>query len=306
MRYYELEPEDNHFHSIVADITHQCNMNCANCYIPNRDIPDINLERFYDLLSRLPTRTWIRLIGAEPTMHPDLPNIIRTILGMRHRVSLTTNGLKLASPRYLDSLVEAGAYYFLISMNGADDDIVYQELDSGRYAGLKVKALENVLKRGLTVNTGTIIAKGINEITIKRQVEVVVEAAKRAGIRFDKNPWKRITPVLRMKSVGEIGRHMGGDRTYQMKDLKDMCSSLFSIDTFTKVESGLNLLKHGDGPSYTFDINTEVGKLHIRLIDWAVDEDGVVDAGNQNRGRITQDFRLAPFFEHVKQNEFQY
>ena len=79
-------------------------------------------------------------------------------------------------------------------MNGADDDVVYQELDSGRYAGLKVKALENVLKRGLTVNTGTIIAKGINEITIKRQVEVVVEAAKRAGIRFDKNPWKRITP----------------------------------------------------------------------------------------------------------------
>ena len=308
MKYYELEPEDNHFHSVVADITHKCNMNCANCYIPNRDIPDIDLFRLYDAIIRLPKRTWIRLIGAEPTMHPDLPEIIKTILGYGHRVSLTTNGLKLASPAYLDSLVGAGAYYFLISMNGADDDEVYKELDSGPYAGLKVKALENVLKRSLTVNTGTIIAKGVNEITLQRQPELVVEVAKKAGIRFDQNPWKRITPVLRIKSVGEIGRNMGGSRTYQMEEMIDMCKNVFGkkSNDFLKVESGLNLLKHGDGPSYTFDLDTDVGKIHIRLIDWAVDEDGVVDAGNKNRGRFTEDFKIAPFFEHVKENEFGY
>ena len=306
MEYYELAPEDNHFHSIVADITHKCNMNCANCYIPNRDVPDIDLHRLLDSISKLPTRTWIRLIGAEPTMHPNLPYIIRAIIGLGHRCSLTTNGLKLASNKYLDQLVNAGAYYFLISMNGADDDIIYKELDSGSYAGLKVRALENVLKRKLTVNTGTIIAKGVNEITLKRQPELVVEVAKRVGIRFDQNPWKRITPVLRIKSVGDIGRNMGGSATYQMEDMIDMCRKQFGVKEFTRVESGLNLLKHGDGPSYTFDIHTDVGLIHVRLVDWAVDEDGVVDAGNKNRGRFTQDFKIAPFFEHVKKNEFGY
>lgn len=306
MQYYELEPENNTFHSIVADITHKCNMNCANCYIPNREIPDIDLKSMYNVIGRLPKRTWIRLIGAEPTMHPDLPDIIRTILSMKHRVSLTTNGLKLASPKYLDSLVDAGAYYFLISMNGADDDVVYRQLDDGPYAGLKTRALYNVLKRGLTVNTGTIIAKGINEQTIKQQVKTICRAAREAGVRFDQNPWKRITPVVRIKSVGEIGRHMGGERTYQMDELKGLCEEAFGPLEFEEVESGLNLLKHGDGPSFTFPLETPLGLIHIRLIDWAVDEDGVVDSGNKNRGRFTRRFKIAPFFEHVKMNEFGY
>ena len=33
--YYELDPEDNHFTDVTADVTHQCNMTCQNCYIPN-------------------------------------------------------------------------------------------------------------------------------------------------------------------------------------------------------------------------------------------------------------------------------
>ena len=40
MNYYELLPEKNTFSNIVVDLTHRCNMECANCYIPNRDIPD--------------------------------------------------------------------------------------------------------------------------------------------------------------------------------------------------------------------------------------------------------------------------
>ena len=101
---------------------------------------------------------------------------------------------------------------------------------------------------------------------------------------------------------------MGGSRTYQMEEMIDMCKNAFGkkSDDFLKVESGLNLLKHGDGPSYTFNLDTDVGRIHIRLIDWAVDEDGVVDAGNKNRGRLTEDFKIAPFFEHVKENEFGY
>ena len=32
--YYELEPENNIFQDVVIDVTHRCNMNCKNCYIP--------------------------------------------------------------------------------------------------------------------------------------------------------------------------------------------------------------------------------------------------------------------------------
>ena len=41
-------------------------------------------------------------------------------------------------------------------------------------------------------------------------------------------------------------------------------------------------------------------------MDWQVDDDGVPDRGNERRGRITQDFKTAPHFEHAKDNEFGY
>ena len=48
MNYFELQPEENTFLNIVVDLTHKCNMECANCYIPNRDIPDLDKDRLED------------------------------------------------------------------------------------------------------------------------------------------------------------------------------------------------------------------------------------------------------------------
>ena len=121
----EIEPEDNTFNAIMVDLTHQCNMECANCYLPNREIPDMDKSRLFDLVSRLPRRTFIRLIGAEPTLREDLPHIISKIREMGHHVSLTTNGLKLHRMDYVQELKSAGLRLVLLSMNGGDDDEVY-------------------------------------------------------------------------------------------------------------------------------------------------------------------------------------
>ena len=59
-------PEDNPFTTVFADITHRCNMACRNCYIPNRDVPDMDADWLMSILQRLPRRTLIRLVGAEP------------------------------------------------------------------------------------------------------------------------------------------------------------------------------------------------------------------------------------------------
>ncbi len=91
-------------------------------------------------------------------------------------------------------------------MNGADDDTVYRVLDNGKYATLKTRALTNAFRCGFMTDTGSIIAKGINERTIRRQIEVVVACAQKAGIDFrTSSPWARISPVLRIKSIGKIG-----------------------------------------------------------------------------------------------------
>lgn len=54
MNYFELQPEENTFLNIVVDLTHKCNMECANCYIPNRDIPDLDKDRLEDFCQDFP------------------------------------------------------------------------------------------------------------------------------------------------------------------------------------------------------------------------------------------------------------
>lgn len=311
MNYFELEPEQNTFSNIVVDLTHRCNMECANCYIPNRDVPDLDKEKLFEFLSRLPSRTYIRLIGAEPTMREDLPEIISKVKATGHRPSVTTNGLKLAQPSYVKKLKDAGLRLLLHSMNGADDDEAYKELDNGKWATVKVRALDNIFAERLPINTGTIIARGVNEYVMNRQVEVFAERAIANGINFNTTPpYNKITPVLRMKSVGMIGRYMEGV-SYTIDELTDMAVYRLGIDKSDIIKTSAGVVKAGPQSgealtSYMFPYETEAGKVLIRLIDWQTDDDGVIDHDNPNRGRLTENFTVAPFFEHVKKNEYGY
>ena len=127
-----LNPEENTFNLLMVDLTHRCNMECANCYLPNRNIPDMDVDKLYEFLKKLPSRVIVRLIGAEPTIRKDLPEIIKNVRECGHKVSLTTNGLRLSSKNYVNKIKEAGLRMVLISMNGADDPDVYAIIDNGR------------------------------------------------------------------------------------------------------------------------------------------------------------------------------
>ena len=283
-----IEPEHNTFDAIMADLTHQCNMECSNCYLPNRDIPDMDKERLYDLVGRLPRRTFIRLIGAEPTLREDLHDIVRKIKSLGHHVSLTTNGLKLHRMDYVQKLKSAGLRLVLISMNGADDDDVYKRVDGGKYARLKNRALDNCMKSNLIVNTGTIVLKDCNEHVIPQLYQKLGQYKS------------RVKPVMRLRTMAPIGRHMGEEFIYDFQEFQDrVCQELGITNKYIR-EHSVEAFNNYNG--VLFDMPNCI----VRMVDWTVDDDGVPDNSNESRGRITQDFKLAPFFEHVKENEYGY
>ena len=276
----------------MVDLTHRCNMECANCYIPNREIPDMEVEPLYEFLKKLPNRIIIRLIGAEATVRKDLPDIIRNVKKCGHQVSLTTNGLKLSSKKYVQKLKKSGLRMVLLSMNGAADPDVYAILDNGReYAEMKHKALINCMESRMIINTGTIIAKGSNEFTLRDQIDLVRKTMKETNYRV------RIKPILRFKSVGHIGRYMK-DSTYTLPELEDVFK--YYVQDATKVDDIVS-------PNHAILANFyELDDMCVRLIDWTIDDDGIPDSDNEYRGRVTQDWKVAPFFEHLKLNEFGY
>ena len=174
-------------------------------------------------------------------------------------------------------------------MNGAADDNVYKIIDNGKYAHLKIRALRNCMLENMIINTGTIIAKGVNEHTMGEQVNLFFKLAEETNYK------PKVKPILRFKSVGQVGRHMGEDHTYTMDELIDVFKSKFDI---TKAKSQIK--------NSATSIIYEYKNVLIRFIDWSIDEDGLIDTGSEFRGRITKDWECAPFFDDVKLNEFGY
>ena len=140
-----------------------------------------------------------------------------------------------------------------------------------------------------------------------RQIELFAERAIAQGINFDTTkPYNRITPVLRMKSVGAIGRHME-DCSYTMEELIDIVEYRLGVKKEQMIQTSAGVVKAGPTmealTSMMFPYKTKAGTVLIRLIDWQTDDEGVIDHDNPNRGRLTENFKVAPFFEHVKRNE---
>lgn len=304
MNYYELEPEDNHFSDVVIDITHKCNMSCKNCYIPNRDIPDMDINKMIDAISRFPKRTMIRIIGAEPTMRRDLPEIITRIKQTRNRCTLLTNGLRLSVDDYVKKLKSAGLRHCYISLNGADNDDWYEQIDELRCANKKIKALENLVNNKFIIDTGTIIVKGVNDEVIERMLHVY----KKTGVE---------NVMCRIKNIGDIGRSMADGGNYTQAELITLLSQQTGMSEdyiYSWKNKPIYENDHVEADSFMLPLDPKAeGKfvhksgIWFKIANWnSEDSENVPLSNSLRRGRLTEDFKVAPFFEHVKLNEFEY
>jgi len=294
--YREVEPEESEFITLVADITHKCNMNCSNCYIPNRTIPDMDIQRFENLVKRLKRRTEIRLVGAEPTMRADLERFIQIVREYGHRPILLTNGLRLVDKNYLSSLKAAGLRTVYLSMNGADNDNWYLQTDKRRCATEKMTALRNLNDLNFKIGLGCILQRGANEGAPERLFEIVRSIGNQ-------------DIVIRFRNVGQLGRYSQDAATaYSFSEIKAIIAKAAGVSLQHIQENGFS------GPHdrktiffYAPLSSSKQDRILLSITNWnARDPDPNPSPEELRRGRITQDFRIAPYFEHIKMNEFFY
>lgn len=264
-------PEQCPFQVVMVDVTHRCNMACRNCYLPNRSIPDLDAEWLSSILARLPAGREIRLVGAEPTLRRDLPQIIRDVRARDHHPVILTNGLRLADREYVGELKAAGLRVAYLSMNGAFDDDYYAAIDDLRCADKKARAFANLAEHRVTAALGMIVVRGVNE----GAMAPLLAAAQAA----------RNVRELHFRSVGSIGRFMSSP-PYDLGELAELFTAASGVSPGTLSPRGLS-------PS---SLDFRFGRLRIQLTQWP-------DLGSEIRGRLTPEGTVAPFFEHVIANE---
>ena len=267
-----FRPEDSPFSTLFADITHRCNMACRNCYIPVRDLPDLPVDWLYDVLARLPRRTRIRLVGAEPTMREDLPEIIARVRELGHLPVILSNGLKLGRASYVAKLKAAGLGTAYLSMNGGLRDDLYAEIDELACAERKLKALDNLLAHRIHVTVGYIVVPGVNDAHLAEFL-----------------PWllgKGVRDV-HLRSVGQVGNF-----------IEDASLGLDALERAMRAS-----LPPGVEPelqrAHLSSRDFRAGRAQIQLTEWP-------ELGSLERGRIAPDGYLEPMFESIVANAGHY
>ena len=304
MKYYEIEPENNTFKTISIQTTYMCQLKCSNCYLGdmlnNPKYPEVDIDRFEDTMKRLKGRCDIRFIGAEPTLNKNLPKLVSIARKNGHRPSLLTNGLTLRREIYVKQLKDAGLNMLGLSMNGGLDDEMYKIFDNGKYSKLKMQALENCFKYNILPHVNVIVDPS-NVKVLKPLLNYIIEMAVKHNRRFSPVTF----PVmLRLKSIGQMGNYMK-TKTFSLSELAEIATDLFnSNDTIPGELDDLvfqtNVNGYCETRSVIYKMNTTNGTLLGKLTDWSVDDDGVPDSGSQRRGILTDNYKIAPFFEYYK------
>jgi uncharacterized radical SAM superfamily Fe-S cluster-containing enzyme len=271
---HSFTPEASPFECVMVDVTHRCNMTCANCYLPNREIPDMDRQWFSSILARLPRGTFIRLTGGEATLRHDLPEIIRDIRRHGHHPVLLTNGLKLADRAYVRALKRAGLQVCYLSFSGGFRDDLYEAIDDMRCAEKKRLAFENLRAEHMFTSIGYIVVRGVNEDELRN----VWQAIRRG----------RNVRELHLRSVGAMGRYMETVplRTEEMFDL--FCRA---ADVRPEAIGRRERSESQDDFDYE--------RVRVQMTEWP-------DLGSARRGRLTPEGMIAPFMEHVIANDGGY
>lgn len=157
-------------HPTLAEIevSLRCNLRCPVCFMAaENQAPDPSLETLDGMFATIERnsgkQTAIQITGGEPTLRPDLPEIVA--MGRRHGftgIEINTNGLVLAqSPEYLHNLIEAGLSGVYLQFDGLSDE-VYRQVRGANLLAEKLRAIEVCRAAGIQVVLSVALIDEIN------------------------------------------------------------------------------------------------------------------------------------------------
>lgn len=99
-----------------------CNIQCRSCYKLNRNyVKDLNdVKKEIDLALKKRNLETITLLGGEPTLHPDIREIISYIKSKKLICQILTNGILFlhdANDRFLDEIIRSGIDRILLHID---------------------------------------------------------------------------------------------------------------------------------------------------------------------------------------------
>lgn len=167
--YHHTESDARSQHGMMR-LGFRCNQDCAFCW-QGRDWPE-TARPWRDRMERLAARGVQKLVitGGEPTLYPELPEIIADATRRGWSTVLQTNATALSVPRVRARLVAAGLDGAFVSLHSADptvSDTITQAKGTWKRT---IRGIHGALEDGIWVR--------LNCVVEKRNLEGLVEHAR--------------------------------------------------------------------------------------------------------------------------------
>ncbi|RCI07001.1 Molybdenum cofactor synthesis protein 1 [Rhizopus stolonifer] len=159
-------------------LTERCNLRCTYC-MPEEGVPlspDHQLLQSHEILqlARLFVSqgvTKIRLTGGEPTVRPDIVQLVQSLGQLKQdglqSLAMTSNGIALK--RKLPALVEGGLDTLNVSLDTLDPHL-FQIMTRRKGLERVIEAIQKAVDLGIQVKVNTVVMRGVNDHEILKFV----------------------------------------------------------------------------------------------------------------------------------------
>ncbi len=195
----------------IVEITDHCNLECPICLVNNQNSWHMEMDVFKKIVQQMIDREGyvetITFSGGEPTIHPQFLEMAEYACSQSRvgRVSMVTNGLKIAQSKEFCEKIEELDLYTILQMDGFTDQI-HQEVRGKDLQKIKMQALENLAEFDISTQISFVPVPGVNDHELGKAVELLVERdhilslmiqpvsyTGKGGGCYDHDPLNRIT-----------------------------------------------------------------------------------------------------------------
>lgn len=183
-----------------------CNLKCKWCYAREAcDDQQMDFEKAKAIAERLSSRKVkkVVLIGGEPTLYPNLIDLIRYIKDKGMHVSIATNGKKFRDLEFAESIVKAGVSGINISLKSNSERGYINDTGTTGFEDA-LKGYDNLKISGFKASVSYVIIDG-DRRKFKNLIEVLKEREiDNIGLQFVK-PALELTESSNIMDIREMG-----------------------------------------------------------------------------------------------------
>jgi len=146
-------------------LTYRCNLRCAFCYAAcgrrgegQAEMTTDEVRRVLGVIRNEAKVPSVSFTGGEPTLRPDLPELVRHARKLGLRVNLITNAT-LLDRRRVDLLARAGLHSAQVSLEGPTPEVHDGLTGSPGSFHLTLAGLRRLRKAGVRIHTNTTLSQ---------------------------------------------------------------------------------------------------------------------------------------------------